>query len=141
VAAGEVRNYEDLMQQTLASRALPRWLAVAALLAATVACARRLPRSAALFLGFPLIFGFLYLTHYYYCWLGLLALVFRNDRPVLLTLTACTALLLACAVPTAFATPDARYAAASGVLLVTLISVGVIAARPRASGGPRENSA
>ena len=57
VAEGDATPWEHLVSQTLDARAVPRIAIGLLVLAATFACARSLPQSYAMFLGFPLLFA------------------------------------------------------------------------------------
>ena len=126
---GEFINWEKSLEQTVERRAPWPTLTSAAIVGATAWLARGLAWRHALLLGFPLMFAAFYLSHYYYLGLGLLALVFRREPPVLLWLIGGGAAMAWVAVPTAFSDDLLRFVVLGGVLGVTLLGAAVIAPR------------
>ena len=126
---GDDQPWEEIVQASLDDRAVPRAITAALLLAATALCARRLPRRRALFLGFPLLFTLMYQTHYYYLSLGLLALVFHDDRAVLLALATGFGAIALLAPPPLFADDVLRMGFVSIATGATLFAIGALGAR------------
>jgi hypothetical protein len=126
---GRSEAWEDIVQSTLDGRRPARIAAAAALLAAIALCARRLPRSRVLFLGFPLLFTLLYSSHYYYLSLGLLPLVFHDHREALLVLTTGFGLIALAGVPTLFEDDVLRMSVVSVLTGGMLAALGFVAVR------------
>lgn len=126
--AGDARDWEEVVADHVARRWPARAALVLAVLGGAVVLARRLPFEQAFYLGFPLSFAALYLSHYYFMALGLLALVFRDDERALFVLTAFTGAILVLAAPPLFADDIVRFAVVSAVLLAMLGGVGAAAA-------------
>ena len=131
-AEGNITPWEDIVAETLAARRPARLAISALLLAATLACARRLPWRNAMFLGFPLLFTTMYSSHDYYLCLGMLALIFHADRAILLALTAGFGLAALIATPTLFDDEVLRFGVLSVVVAITLVTVGALAVRTSA---------
>jgi len=126
-ARGDERDWEQVAADHVASRAPLRAALVVAIAAGVAVAARRLAFAQTIFLGFPMMFAALYLSHYYFMALGLLALVFRHDDRAVLALTAFTGAMLVLSAPPLFADGVARFALLSGVLLAMFGAVGAIA--------------
>jgi hypothetical protein len=120
-------DWEASVTATVERRTPWPQVASLAIVAATAWTARSLAWRHALLLGFPLMFAAFYLSHYYYLGLGLLALVFRRETPVLLWLVAGNAALALLAVPTAFSDGLLRFIAVGGCLLTMLLGAGWLA--------------
>ena len=127
-ARGEIASWSDAVERTVSSRRIWHWPLLGAILIGCATLARRLSLAEAMFLGFPLSFALLYLSHYYYMHLALIALVFRDDRRILLTTTLATGLFLVTATPTLFADDALRFTVLSGELLAMLCAVAAFAA-------------
>jgi len=136
LADGRTGAWEDIVESTLEDRRAARGVATALLLAATLLCARRLPRRYALFLGFALLFTLMDSSHYYYLSLGLLALVFHDHRAVLLALTTGFGAIALTALPTGLGDDLLRMGVASAATAATLAAIGAIAARDEPSPPP-----
>jgi hypothetical protein len=138
LASGQTEAWEDIVRATLDERRAARWATTAALLAAVWLCARRLPRRYALFLGFPLLFGLMYSSHYYYLSLGLLALVFHDHRAALLVLTTGFGAIAIAALPSGFDDDVLRMSVVSVVTGASLAALGVLAVRDESRSAGRE---
>lgn len=129
---GEIRNWSDAVDKTVKSRRALHWSVLAVLLAGCVALARHSSPASALFLGFLLMFSLLYLSHYYFMPLGMLALIFRDDRRILLATTLGFGVLIATGTPVLFQDDTLRFSVLSVELGLFLAGIGVLAATRRA---------
>ncbi|MEE3329805.1 MAG: hypothetical protein VX246_02955 [Myxococcota bacterium] len=120
-------QWEASLEATVERRRPWPLLTSLAIVAASAWVARRLAWRHALLLGFPLMFAAFYLSHYYYLGLGMLALVFRRETPVLLWLVAGYGVLALLAVPNAFSDGLLRFIAVGACLLAMLLGAGWLA--------------
>ena len=80
----------------------------------------------------------IYASHYYYLSLGLLALVFHDNKPVLLALTTGFGAIALSGVPSFFADDVLRFAVASALVIAMLGSIGMLALREPETRGASE---
>jgi hypothetical protein len=123
-ARGEAVDWLAETSRTFEARQFYYYAALAALLLASGVFARRSRGVEGLFLGIVAMFSVLMVSHYYYCLLALVPLMFREDRRVTeLLATGMGAVILTGWLPAVREVLDLRYAVASVVVLLTLVAI------------------
>lgn len=136
-ARGETLDWLSATNHTFEARRFHFYAALAALLLVSVVFARRSRGTETFFLGIVAIFGVLIVSHYYYCLLALVPLMFRENRRVVELLAAGMATVIVTGwLPAVRETLDLRYVVVSLAVLVTLGAI--LALRLRA---PRHDDA
>ncbi|MFP8881169.1 MAG: hypothetical protein VCE43_17845 [Myxococcota bacterium] len=121
---GETLDWLAATNRTFEARRPYYYAALGALVLISVVFARRSADVEAFFLGIVAMFAVLIVSHYYFCLLALVPLMFREDRRVAELLAAgMVAVILTGWLPAVRETLDLRYVVVSLVVLVTLVAI------------------